>query len=148
MTREVLAEELRPVVREAITEEVLDAVHDLIGHLPKAIQVAAALLDDEDPRTRYDAANLIMRHTAGNKNVVPDVNADRQRDLTVVFGIPRPETAAAIDGETGVIETKECDSCGEVKTLDAFIGQSDRCTTCFEKMRAIGQGIIERTGSG
>jgi hypothetical protein len=28
------------------------------------------------------------------------------------------------------------------------MGQSDRCTECFTRMQKIGQGIIERTGSG
>lgn len=151
MTREVLAEEIRPVVREAITAEVLDAVHDLIGHLPKAITVAAQLLDHPDERIRYDAANLIMRHTAGNKSVVPDVNADAQRDLTVHFNLPRPDGPRQGDADegTGVIETKQCDSCGEHKPIgpEHFMGQSDRCVECFKRMQGIGQGIVERTGS-
>lgn len=148
VTQQVLAEELRPVIREAITEEVLAGVHQLIGHVPAAIQRAAELLDSSDETLRYQAAALILRHTAGNKNVVPDVNEGRQRDLHVTFALPRPQGPTQADGEsTGVIETKECDSCGHTKTLDEFMGQSDRCKECFGKMQAIGQGIIERTDS-
>jgi hypothetical protein len=146
--QELLRDELRPVVREAITEDVLEGVRKLIGHVPKAVEVAAALLTSDDEKTRFDAAALILRHTTGNKNIVPDVNEGKHQAMTVVFGIPRPQV---VEGEIegGVIETKECDSCGESKPNDAehFVGNSDRCVTCFDRMRQIGQGIVERTAS-
>jgi hypothetical protein len=129
----VLREELRPVIREAITQQVLDGIHDLIGHVPKAVAVAAGLLDSTDEKTRYDAATLILRHTTGNKAVVPDVNAGQGNDLTVHFNVPRPET---VEGQaSGVIETKECDSCHTTKPLDQFVGTSYRCVTCYNKMQ-------------
>lgn len=134
-TQELLREELRPVVREAITQEVLDGIHALIGHVPAAVAVAAELLGSTDEKTRFDAATLILRHTTGNKAVVPDVNAGQGADLTVQFNIPRPTTAEAPDG-TGVIETKPCDSCHIDKVLTEFVGSSDRCQECYDSMQA------------
>jgi hypothetical protein len=145
--QDVLREELRPVIREAITEEVLDGIKKLVGHVPAAVQVAADALKSADERTRLDAATLLLRHSAGNKAIVPDINEGRHAPMTVVFGVPRPEDLAREPGESGVIEAKECDSCGTSKPLDQFVGTSDRCQLCFDKMRAIGQGIIDRTGS-
>jgi bacterioferritin-associated ferredoxin len=46
-----------------------------------------------------------------------------------------------------VIESKVCDSCETAKPLTEFVGTSDRCQECFDKMRDIGRSIIERTDS-
>lgn len=144
VTKDVLRDELRPIVREAITDSVIRSIEDLIGHVPKAIEVAAKLLDSEDEKTRFDAATLILRHTTGNKSVVPDVNAGQGTKLEVVLGLPRPEASVegVIEGE--VISEKECDSCHNTKPLTEFVGGSDRCQTCYDKM----QGLIKQLDDG
>lgn len=139
--REVLREELRPHVREYITDQVLDGIKTLIGSIPKAIAKAAEDLDSEDDVTRQKAYSLILRYSIGNGNIVPDINADRQQELTVQFNLPRPSAEdllgpAPAAKDSGVIETKECDSCGETKALTEFVANSDRCQSCFDRMRA------------
>lgn len=146
-TQDELRRQLAPVIREAITADVLQGIHNLIGHLPEAIAEAYALLGSDDEEMRYRAAALILRHTTGNKSVVPDVNEGQGGNLTVVFGIPRPDVLNQIEGESMVIEEKECDSCGKSKPLDQFVATSDRCTECFERIRNVGRSIVERTGS-
>jgi hypothetical protein len=163
VTREVLREELRPVIRESLTEDVLDGIADLIEHIPAAITAAKEGLVATDPRTggpdfveRRQAAALILKHTLGNTNIVPDINEGSQQQLNVVFGIPRPMAPATENGqqpaESGVIETKPCDSCGIDKPLSEFVGTSDRCQECFDRMRAsaaslVGEEAVEQHGA-
>lgn len=143
--RELLRDELRPAVREYITSEVLDGLRDLIGHLPVAIAKAVALLDSEDEEVRLKAATLLLRHGLG-PNIVPDVNEGHQQELNVHFNLPRPTHAEANgDGPSGVIETKQCDSCGESKTLDEFVAASDRCQVCFDRMREAAAELLSQT---
>lgn len=146
-TQELLREELRPVVREAITKEVLDGIHNLIGHVPRAVAVAAALLESTDEKTRYDAAKLILQHTTGNKSVVPDVNAGQGNDLIVKFALPRPEDAqeGIIEGE--VVTEKQCDSCGQTKPLAEFVGGSERCSECYSQMQKLIKQLDDGSGS-
>lgn len=148
--QELLRDELRPVIREAITEELVEQVHALIGEIPAAIQAAVdglgATDDNGDPdhTERRLAASLILKHTLGNQSVVPDINADKHQDLQVYFNLPRPDPAApALRGENGgpvqsstVLESKDCDACGAHKLLSEFVGTSDRCQECFDKMKA------------
>lgn len=149
--KELLQSELRPVVREAITEDVLDRIADVVAQVPTALEVAVAGLDAIDPTTgkpdfteRRQAAALILRHTIGNAAVVPDINKDSQVPMQVVFNLPRPSVANGMDDsvEQGVIETKTCDSCHTTKPADQFVGASDRCTECFQKMRDAAKQLV------
>lgn len=145
--QELLRDELRPVVREAITKEVLDGIHSLIGHIPKAVAVASELLGSEDEKTRYDAAKLILQHTTGNKSVVPDINAGQANDLNITFALPRPEDTREGFVEGEVITEQECDSCHKIKPLSDFVGGSERCSECYGKMQALIKSLDDGSSS-
>lgn len=156
-----LAEALRPVVKEAITQDVVDRIHEMIGGMPDAIE---ALMEDISPEPggpdgeltsdqldrRQRAYSQLFKLTAGNRNLVPDINADKNRDLTVIFGgaLARTEIqrqSGDVDPTSGVIESKECDSCHVGKPLSEFVGSSDRCKTCFQEMREAAMGVLGST---
>lgn len=148
-TQELLREELRPHVREAITDEVIVQIKALIGHLPLAIEELAAQLHSEDEEIRHKAAKLLLQHSAGNKSIVPDINADKQQEIVVNFALPRPEGPAhAGPLDAPPEDLRQCDSCLSWKEPREFEGNSDRCTDCFEKMKRIGDGIVSRTAGG
>lgn len=154
IAQEILREEIRPVVREALTEEVLRGIEDLIGHVPDAVAAATALLQSGDEEMRYKAAALIMRHTVGHKAIVPDVNEGSNAQMTVVFGIPRPDEVPADmlprrDPDAPAllpppVELRECDACGADKPADDFIANSNRCDECFAKQ----QKLLARLNAG
>lgn len=142
--QEELRAAIKPVVREALTEDVLQGINALVQALPLAIGTAIANLESDDEAIRQQAATLIMRHSAGNKAIVPDVNQGKGNDLTIVFDLPRPASSAELGGgEDEVVETKECDSCHTVKPLGDFVGRSDRCIECFERMKNSVVGLAE-----
>lgn len=152
LAQEELRKQIVPVVREALTEEVLRGIENLVGSVPKAVEVATGLLDHDDEEIRYKAAALILRHTTGNKQVVPDVNDSVDPNMTVIFNVPQQERTGVIElggaAANGAVETKECDSCFEHKPLTDFESGSDRCTQCFNGMRAkaiatLGRGAVE-----
>lgn len=150
IARSELQKAIAPVVKEAITEDVLGAVRDMIGLLPDAIAAIKEDIGSDDPDIRQRAYTLLVKHTAGSRNLVPDVNEAKQRDLTVVFGIPRPDGTgeARSDGTTGVIESKACDSCHVVKPADSehFVQGTDRCRECFDSMRASAMSLVVEGG--
>lgn len=131
----LVRENLAPVVREALTEDVLAGIRQLIGHVPKAVETAYGLLDSGDEDVRYRAASLIMRHSIGHKQLVPDVNEGAGAEVNVFFGIPRPDRDGTGDDAIEAAVERECDSCGESKPDDQFVGNSDRCLTCHERIR-------------
>lgn len=150
--QEILKDELKPVVREALTEEVLAGIQSMIGHVPAAIEAAAADLASDDDVTRQKAYTLILKHTLGSSNLVPDINAEKQQELTVHFNLPRPEAARSAEWTVAEgddpVEGRECDSCSTVKPASEFVGESHRCRVCFERMRAaadtyLGAGTLD-----
>jgi hypothetical protein len=160
LAQDILRDELTPIVREAITEEVLEGIQNLIGHIPDAINAAAADLEAEDDVTRQKAYTLILKHGLG-PNLVPSINDDRQQELNVYFGIPRPPVAAqppasalpVRDPEAPPIEARQCDTCREFKAPEDFVGSSDRCHECFEGIRktatdALGEDALDGPDRG
>lgn len=159
LAQDILRDELVPVVREAITEEVLEGIQNLIGHIPDAINAAAADLESTDDQTRQKAYTLILKHGLG-PNLVPSINDERQQELNVYFGIPRPpatatqpqdnaaETSESATLRAETIEGRECDTCHVTKPADEFVGSSDRCQECFDGIRntatdALGEGALD-----
>jgi hypothetical protein len=151
--REALRKHIEPVVKEAITDELVQRIHDMIGGVPDAID---AVLEDISPQPddegnltdaqldrRQRAYTQLLKLTAGNSNLVPDINADKQRDLTVIFGGAMARTGGDSDTDApGVIESKECDACHTAKPLSEFVGSSDRCKVCFKEMQDAARGIL------
>lgn len=138
----VLQEELRPVVRESITDDTLKAIRDLIALTPEAVAAIQEDLASEDATIRQKAYTLIARYTIGHPAIVrpPEEEADKQ--LIVHFNIPRPEQHGAteepevIEAESAVPlhddELRQCDMCGADKPITDFVAGSHRCVTCYE----------------
>jgi hypothetical protein len=146
-TQELLREELRPLIRETITQDLLDSIHNLVGSLPDAI---AAAIEDLNAKgsspevldRRQRAYTLLMRHSVGNANLVPDINEGKRQALTVHFDLPRPGGLVHGEGGTETIQTKECDTCHAHKPIDDFVGSSDRCQVCFDRMRDAAKELL------
>lgn len=136
-------EALAPVVREALTEDVLQAIKTLVGLTPKAIAAIEADLSSENDFIRQGAYRLLARYTLGHPALVPEMDSDKQV-LVVVNGIARPQAptqpgehlaeATPLDPEA-VTEVRICDTCNEEKPVDKFVGASHRCQDCFVRAR-------------
>ena len=142
VARKVVAEELRPVVREAITEDVMRALRDMVNLTPEAVQVLGEQLRSDDEGLRHKAASLVTRYTLGHPALVtPEETEGRQ--IIVHFGLPRPgDDGSAVEVEAEVLKT--CDVCGKEKPESEFVANSDRCQSCFEEQRQL---VMERFGS-
>lgn len=138
----MLKQELQPVVREAITEEVMRAISNLVSLTPQAVVALAADLESDDAVLRQRAASLVVRYTIGHPALVKPAE-DEAQPFQVIFQLPRPadsgEAPAAdqIEADAEVIEeTRICDTCGKEKAAAEFVGGSDRCQSCFDEIRA------------
>jgi len=147
---EVLKEELRPVVRERLTEEVLDGIGGLVDLVPAAIARIQEDLDSDDPKIRQTAYNLIMRYTMGNSSVAPAPAEQAPAPMQVIFQMPRPgdttpeanETAQNLDGTPAkpsllgeAEELRACQECGVEQPVSAFVANSERCSACHEAIQ-------------
>lgn len=147
IARDIIREELRPVVREHLSADVLRAIGDLVELTPLLV---AALKDDleaqtpvYDPetgeqrigadgtpvtRTDYDrrarAASLLAKHTIGSAGLAPQP-VNKPQPITVEFGgMPRPDWDAA--------PPRTCEVCGASKPAAEFAGESARCQPCHD----------------
>jgi hypothetical protein len=138
VAQQVMAEELRPIVREAITHDVLQAISRLVGLNGEAIDVLKAQLTNEDDTIAQRAATLILKYTMGNPSVAPPPSQQAPAPMSVVFNIPRPgdETAALEPAPSDAVELRECGDCNENKPGDEFVGASSRCKDCFAGLHA------------
>ncbi len=144
---------LAPVVREALTEDVLQAIKTLVSHTPQAIAAIVADLESDNDFIRQGAYRLLARYTLGHPALVPDMDSDKQV-VVVVNGVARPQApaqpgehlaeATPIDAEE-VTETRLCDTCNEVKPAKEFVGTSHRCQTCFVRARDHAYSITEKS---
>ncbi len=140
--REVMKEELRPVVREMLTEDVLRSIQKLVALTPDAVDKIAEDLHSDDLVLRNKAYTLITRYTIGHQSLVPPTEMEAQ-GLTVNFHLPRPgdqpDSSDAVTGSAVELdaddEFRTCDMCGEEKPITEFIARSFRCSTCFEQQR-------------
>ena len=142
----IVNKELTPVVREAITDETLRAIQQMVGLTPEAVLAVQADLRSENDSIRQRAYSLILKYTVGNPQITHPDNTDTTRPLQIHFDLPRP-SSGSIDGEAVEIPhdspTKQCDKCGEDKPFTEFIANSDRCQTCYEAGRNRAQAILD-----
>jgi predicted nucleic acid-binding Zn-ribbon protein len=139
--KDAVSKELAPVVREALTEEVLTAAKGLIRLTPKAIARLEEDLDGDDPTIRQRAYQTVVK-IVGHPALMPE-KATEDPQLTVHFNLPRPDGMGV---STDVVELKQCDFCGESKPLDEFVGASDRCTKCYESLQRQAQELLNANG--
>lgn len=136
----IVEEELRPIVRESITADTLQAISDMVALTPLGVQALKEDLSDEDKVVRQRAYTLLMKYTVGHNAIVQPPEQDKGQPLQVNFNLPRPDdypgedTAPAIEGEAE--ELKECDTCHKVSGASNFVAGSDRCSTCFADQQA------------
>lgn len=133
---EVLKEELRPLVREAMTEDVLGAISSLIKLTPAAIVKLEEQMASDDEVISQRAVTLLLKYTMGNPSVAPTPTVQAPAPMTVTFNVPRPGddlTAPVVEVQADdVEELRECTDCHESKTAAEFVGASPRCQECFD----------------
>lgn len=133
----IMKQELVPVVREAIDEDVIKAIQRLVAITPAAIAQIATDLESEDPVMRSRAAALVVKYTIGHPALVKPSD-QKHEQLIVNFSLPRPEDAPVeetVEVEE-VEETRVCDICGREKVASEFVAGSERCQSCFDEAKA------------
>lgn len=134
--REVAKEELRPVVREAMTEDVMKAIQSLVSLTPRVVDAISEDLDAEDPNVRQRAYTLIARYLFGKDTLVAP-ESDTASGLVVHFQLPRPGDEEPTEGEevVDVEAVRTCDLCENEKPESQFVSGSDRCRDCFNGLK-------------
>lgn len=142
VAHELLKEELRPVVRETLTEDVLHAIDKMVSLTPLAVQALHEDLYSDDATIRQRAYTLLMKYTVGHQALVRPADADPNTQLVVNFELPRPgRTEPAQPSEA--VELRSCDMCGEDKPAGEFIANSQRCRDCWDEQR---KAVAEKFG--
>ena len=135
----VMKEQLEPVVREALTEDVLRAVQEMLGLTPLAVSALHEDLQSSDVTVRQRAYSLLIKYTVGHKALISTDDLDDNKQLIVNFNLPRPseEDVVATDLEASEIqESQVCDVCNQEKPSDQFEAGSSRCQQCHESRKA------------
>lgn len=153
---ETVQKELEPVVREAITEDVLRAVEDLVALTPDVVAAIKEDLTGDDPVLRQRAYSLIAKYTIGHPAILRPEDAEQGQQLVVNFGMPRPdsieaevqEPEATDIADDAIEEVKPCDRCGVDKPLAEFVVGSDRCKECYSEQRHQAAELIQGRDSG
>lgn len=139
VAHDVIQDELRPIVREAITEDVLRAIETMVGLAPQAVAALAQDLHSEDSKVRQKAYDLWLRYTVGHNAIVRPEEDEAGKQLVVNFNLPRPEggpgTEAQEDTDTEAQELRVCNMCGEEKDVALFVAASDRCSDCHDRLQ-------------
>ncbi|MGZ6878388.1 MAG: hypothetical protein ACXVGB_00620 [Mycobacteriaceae bacterium] len=147
---EVMRDELKPVVREALTDDVLRAIQDLVHLTPLVVEkITEDLKQDDDKVLRQRAYTLLAKYTLGNPSVAPPPPEQAAQGMQVTFVMPRPGdstpalTEPQSDGDA--VEVRNCMECKQDKPDTEFVGNSDRCTQCHQTLQA---RVRERFGGG
>lgn len=133
--RETIKEELVPLVREAITEDVMRAAASLVSMTPLMVSALHEDLQSSDKILRQRAYTLLAKFTLGNQSIAPQASAPSAQPMQVNFVLPRPGEDAEVT-EVAATIVRECVECGANKPDDEFMGASDRCIECHEKVQA------------
>jgi hypothetical protein len=158
-TAEAIKEAVAPTIEEALTAEVKQSLRRAVQLTPKAIDAIEKDLESENEFLRQHAYQTLLKYTIGSNQLVPDLAADHQPLTVIVEGLDRPEaeeirtpmqnpsTAAELEADLqGNAETPQnyriCDSCQRPKPVDQFIGNSNRCLTCFDRMRESAAAVV------
>lgn len=135
---------VKPVVREALTEDVLTSLQDLIRLTPAAVETLADHMQGDDPVLAQKAATTVMRYTVGHQALVTPQEATAPQ-IVVNFDLPRPDPQEAAYEPTDAIatETFECDICHDTYPTTERAGGADRCLSCHEARK---QAVLEQYG--
>lgn len=134
VAHKVIEEEIRPVVRESITADTLEAISKMVGLTGAAVAAIAEDLASDDAVVRQRAYTLIMKYTVGHQAIVRPPEEEKGGDINVHFELPRPkaEDGTAEEEVVEAVEMKTCDQCGEDKPTPEFVANSTRCQNCYE----------------
>lgn len=136
---EAAVDEFRPLVREAMTADVLAGINTLIGSTPRAIQLLQDQMESSDEVIAQRAVTLLLKYTMGNPSVAPAPTVQAPSAMSVTFNIPRPgdttsESSVTLESSEPE-ELRECQDCHTHKGGSEFVASSDRCKECFESLR-------------
>lgn len=132
---QVMRDELRPIVREALTEDVMRGIGDMVTLVPEAIEALQRQLQSDDDQVSNRAATLILRYTLGHSSIAPPPQTPASGGMTVVFNVPQSGSdpdAAPVEAEA--TEEKVCMECSKHKPAADFYAGSDRCNECHERI--------------
>jgi hypothetical protein len=160
-----VAEQVAPIVREALTEDILVQIQRFVHLIPAALDAVEKNLADEDADVRQKAATTLLRYTMGNPSVAPPSLEQTPAPLQIVFPIPRansigpargggiqpllsatPASAMPaagmpvldVDPAQDDIDTctkRTCMECSLDKCEDEFVGSSFRCKDCDRQLQ-------------
>jgi len=136
----VMKEQLAPVIREALTEDVLHAIQSMLGLTPRAVQLLGEDLESKYATIRQRAYTLVTKYTIGHPALLQAEDNAGAGQLVVNFNLPRPAEPGTFTNEDvtladAVQELAVCDMCNEEKSCEDFESGSTRCSACFAKWR-------------
>lgn len=136
LAQQVASEELRPYVREQITEDVIQAIGSMMGLSAKAVRTIERDLDDPDPQIRMKAATLVARYTMSDR-LIPELPKPALRvDLSGV-PVPQHDEAAPEPEVPPAPGTRRCYSCDEERDEDEFESGAPRCRRCQAALKGV-----------
>ena len=153
VAQRIVEDELRPVVREAITDDVLRGISDLIALAPTVVDKIREDLESDDSTVRQKAYSLVAKYTFGHPAIVRPPEEDGGKQLIVHFGLPRPDDGSAPEAieatatELVVDDIRQCDSCQEDKSVTEFVAGSSRCRECYEEQQRVAREYQESIDS-
>ena len=175
VAREILGEELRPAIREALTSEVLKGIGDMVDLLPlmnealrDSLQATRMVRDAEgkpiegrdgqyivepDSAERMKASALVLKYTLGQAGLAPQPEAPEQAPMIINFPT-MPALPGYIEGDEPLDLPqlpeghRECDICREAKPASEFVAASNRCAVCNEEQRTRIQAEIDKRTGG
>ena len=136
VAHEVMKEELAPLVREQMTDEVLQSIDRLIKLTPSAIDCLQQDLASADETIRQRAYTLLLKYTMGNPSVAPPPKEQAPAAMSVVFNVPRPGDVPLPAEPAESVELRECLDCRATKPAGEFVGSSPKCQACFDGLQA------------
>lgn len=131
---ELLKEEMRPIVKEAITEDVLAGINALVSLTPRMVELIARDMESSDPYLAQKAYTLLARYTLGNASVAPQPAAQAAQPMQVQFLMPRPGDTA-LEAPAVAVELRTCVECNAEKPATDFVGASPRCQVCHDTLQ-------------
>lgn len=140
VAHEVMADELRPVVREALTEDNMRSLRSMVGLLPDVVEELAKDIHSKDDLVRQKAHTLLLRYTLGHQSALP--KDDEVSGLVVINQMPRPDTTAPEAQPDEVTEVRVCDVCGLEKDTGEFVADSQRCRACMDNLQSKVAGYL------
>lgn len=149
-TEAAIKEAVEQTIEEALTADVKKALQRAVQLTPKAIDAIEKDLESENEFLRQHAYQTLLKYTIGSQNLVPDMGEDKQPMTVVIEGLARPtepivterqkphtasELEETLSDDSTPASYRICDSCGQPKPAEEFMGNSNRCTVCFDRIR-------------